>query len=139
LGFAFNTKLITLMANSKVLRHGNPLVGISEGTLLTLACVLEAAVMAAMFLLHRAATRSWITLWLCGTFLAYRAGMFAYPHSTCSCFGKLTDWIMVDDATLARIQIASLIYMAVGATACLLLERRSEHLTRESGAENVTV
>jgi len=128
LGFAFNTKLISLLANGRYLHHSNALLGITEGNLLVLSCTFEAGVMTAIYFLSRAVTRSWITLWLCASFLAYRLGMSVYPHSSCSCFGRLADWIAVDDSTLDRIQLASLLYMAAGAIAVLLCECNSPPL-----------
>ena len=126
LGFALNTKLITLLADGRFLHRTNALLGIAEGNLMLLSCILEAVVMTAIYFLRSNATRSWIILWLCATFLAYRAGMAVYPHSSCSCFGRLADWITVADSTLGHIQLASLIYMAAGAIASLLIERRSQ-------------
>ena len=79
--------------------------------------------MAGIFIIRSSLGRSWIALWMCGVFFAYRLALLAYPHTTCSCFGRLSDWIGVEDSSLERIQLGALIYIFLGAALALWIER----------------
>jgi hypothetical protein len=125
LGFALDTKLITILVDGRLLQKGNPLLGISEGAVLKIACLIEVSAMALLFFARSVATRGWTTLWLCGSFAGFRLGLMAYPHASCSCFGRLSDWIGVDDLILDRIQLGCLAYMFAGAITAVVMDRRS--------------
>jgi len=124
-------KMISIFGSANVLRISDPLLGISNRSLLVIASALEIAAILGILFVKQELLKALILAWLCTLFMVYRMLVIALGvgnDNTCPCLGSITDLLGIPAKVAYDITGYVLLYSLVGSVLIIGSEMRKQML-----------
>jgi hypothetical protein len=116
-------KLYSATGHAVILFSSDPLLGVSNRTVLWAAGVLELGVVAFLLLSEDNVSRCACVCWLALNFTLYRVGIFwLHPGKLCPCLGTVTDKLGLKPQTVNWMLKMVIVYMLAGSVLFLIRE-----------------
>lgn len=118
-------KIVACAVNPRVWEPVDPVLGLSQGTTMTFAALLELAVASGLVLNAPRSSKGLLLLWLCTSFTVYRVleALASAPARGCPCLGVLPNITGMSARHANALSLAILVFLALGGVVLLLASR----------------
>jgi hypothetical protein len=108
-------KLVSTTGHARILDYPDPLLAISNRSVLTGVAVIELAVVACLMSKLPQPIKYLAAAWLGGNFLLYRLALAVLkPGTPCKCLGTITEQLHIDDRAAGLILSLISLYLLTG-------------------------
>ena len=123
--FTAVAKLLSARGGAPLLAWADPILGISNRSLLVVVGLMELAVGVALLSGLSLRRKHLLLAWLSTNFLLYRAAFYALnPGKPCPCLGSLTEQLPIRPDLLNLLLSATVLYLLFGSASVLAIEYR---------------